>query len=333
MQQLDKNANDDFNNLFSHYKSITDKHKSLYIFIINHVVVEDVIEKIKRMIVIIDSGTNSSKNTYRKNRISIFLNFLLGIKSESFVDGVFILGTTLDKFSLKQYWKDTIDFFDCAKIIETHNDYFDIKWLRNLLLDRTFVNILHIKNNTLKHTYLSQTKKKFILEKTEKSMDINLYISQHSQTNPHLINPHLINPHLTNTEIYIVHGVSSFLRFVSETEKIHVLNGEQKDDTIIELIEHINNEKNTKLLKSWIDKMSDIKECHKLVFGSEIKINIENQMLQTIFASPERAEKILINFPNYDLENKIIIVKSFQTNDVGYQLATHWKGAIGIKYY
>lgn len=331
MQQFNKEENDNFNLLFNGYKSITDKHKTLYIFIINHIMVEEVIEKVKRMIIIIDSGTNPSKNAYRKNRVSLFLNFLTGIKPESFVDGVFMLSEKLDKFQFNQYWKETIESFGCAKFIETHEDYFDIEWLRNLFLDRSYINVLQLKNNTLKHTHLSKTKKRLHLERTEKSMDINAYI----ESNKLLANSGSTTGSSagTNTGIYIIHGVSSFLRGVITSENIHLLNGDQRDEDILNLIERIDNDKKCQLLKIWLDKMSDEKEGHKLVFGSEIKENIEAQMLQIIFVTPERAEKMLLNFPDYELENKFVIIKTFDSTDLGHQLATQWKGAIGIKYY
>lgn len=327
MQQFNIEENDNFNSLFNIYKSVMDKHKSLYIFIINDIVVGQVIEKVKHMISIIDSGTNPSKNDYRKNRVSLFLNFLTGIKPESFVDGVFILGQKLDKFQFNQYWKETIESFTCPKFIETHDDNFDIEWLRNLFLDRSYINVLQLKNNTLKHTHLSKTKKRVHLERTEKSMDVNAYI----ESNKSSISSGTSNG--TNTGIYIIHGVSSFLRGIITSENIHLLNGDQRDDDILNLIERIDNDKKSQQLKSWLDKISDEKEGHKLVFGSEIKENIESQMLQIIFVTPERAEKMLSNFPDYELENKFVIIKTFDSTDLGCQLATQWKGAIGIKYY
>ena len=327
MQYLKKEENDSFSSLFNTYKGVTDKHKTLYIFIINSIVVEEVIEKVKRMIIIIDSGSNPSRNAYRKGRVNLLLNFLTGMKPESIVDGVFMLGEKLDKFSFNPYWKETLESFGCAKFIETHEDYFDIEWLRNLLLDRSYINVLHLKNNTLKHSHLSKTKKRCYQERTEKSMDVNAYIESDKLA---VSGKTFIG---INTGIYIIHGVSSFLRNVITSENIHLLNGDQRDDDILNLIERIENDKKCQQLKLWLDKMSDEKEGHKLVFGSEIKENIEGQMLQTIFVSPERSEKMLSNFPDYELENKMVIIKSFDATDLGYQLATQWKGAIGIKYY
>ena len=315
-----KNENENFYHLFRPYKIVMDKHKSLYIFIVNNIAVEEVIEKIKRMIIIIDSGSNPSKNAYRKNRLSIFLTHLTGIKPESIVDGLFLLGTTLDKFSFNPFWRETLELFGQNKFIEFHDDYFDIELLKNLLLDRSYINVLHFKNNTLKHIHLNKTKKRIHCERTERNMDVNAYI---------------VTNKISQDDVFIVHGVSSFLRSVttSETNNIYVLNGDQKDNDILATIERIENNRKSQLLKSWLDKMSDIKEGHKLVFGSEIKENIENQMLHTIFVSPERAEKMVLNFPDLNLMDKMVIIKSIDSDDLGYQLAHQWKGAIGIKYY
>ena len=47
MQHFDKDESNNFNALFNAYQGVTDKHKSLYIFIVNKIIVEEVIEKIK----------------------------------------------------------------------------------------------------------------------------------------------------------------------------------------------------------------------------------------------------------------------------------------------
>ena len=107
MEQTDqqsKNENSIFNQLFLQYKTMSDKHKTLYIIVSNNIVVEELIEKIKRMIVIIDSGSNPSKNAYRKSRVSVFLNYLTGMKPETNVDGLFLLSESLDKFEIRPFW-------------------------------------------------------------------------------------------------------------------------------------------------------------------------------------------------------------------------------------
>jgi hypothetical protein len=324
MEQIDqqsKTENVIFNQLFLPYKTMSDKHKTLYIIVSNNIVVEELIEKIKRIIIIIDSGSNTSKNAYRKARVNIFLNYLTGMKPETNVDGLFLLSESLDKFEIRPFWRDTLKFFDCDKFIETHNDTFDLSWLKTLILDRSYINVLHFKGNSAKYYYLGKNRKKHISEINGKSININECIDDIKIKTP------------TNSDIWIIHGISSFFKTLSETSNIRLLNGDKRDEEINIFVKQIENDTKSLKLKSWLDKMSDPKEGSKLVFGSEIRENIESQMLQCIFVTPERAEKMLMNFSDNNLEDKMMIIDSFCSTDIGNRLKTEFKGAIGIKYY
>jgi hypothetical protein len=319
--QISKVENIIFNQLFLPYKTMFDKHKTLYIIVSNNIIVEELIEKIKRMIIIIDSGSNPSKNAYRKARVNIFLNHLTGIKPESIVDGLFLLSETLDKFEIRPLWRETLSFFECDKFIETHDDTFDIAWLKTLFLDKSYINVLHFKGNSANYYYLGKIRKRFVFEISGKAININERIEEIKIKTP------------TNSDTWIIHGVSSFFKTLLESPNIHLLNGDKRDDEINYFVEQIKNYAKSLKLKSWLDKMSDLKEGSKLVFGSEIRENIDAQMLQYIFVTPERADKMLINFPDNNLEDKMIIIESFCSTDIGNKLKTEFKGAIGVKYY
>ena len=50
------------------------------------------------------------------------------------------------------------------------------------------------------------------------------------------------------------------------------------------------------------------------------------------FCSPERKRKILQNYPNSNISDKLIVVKSYG-EDVGKRLVDDFKGALGVTFY
>lgn len=305
-----------FDTTFDKYKGQTDRHQSQYIFVINGLVIEELIEKVKKMITVVDAGSNPSKKVYLKTKLNNFVENLLGVKPETKVEGIYFVSTSVGYFDLTSYWKDTLNSFGCTGMMVKYDDVYQLGWLKNLLLDRTYINILHFKNNTVKHVHLGITKKRVHQEKTEKKMDVQEYIKENTKSG----------------EIVLIHGVSSFLKGVEENEFVRVLNGDKRDEELMEEFDKIINEKNAKELTWWLDHMLDPKEGKKLSFGKDIGEGIVGGMIRTVFCSPERQQKLLENYANENIQDKLIVVRSYG-DDVGKRLVVEFKGAVGIKFY
>lgn len=316
-----------FNSIFNKYRQINDKHQSLYIFVITDLTVGSVIEKVKKIITSIDNCSNPSKKAYLKNKLNKFIENLIGtestnIQSESniILNKIFFISdfvnSSIDSYDITKFWKETLEIFKCDQFIVNNDDTFNLDWLKDLLLSRTYVNVLCFNNNNLKHFHLTHTKKKLVKEKQEKKMDVNLYINENTNKG----------------DLTIIHGISSFLKNLQETTYLKILTDYKKDEELLEEYDKILNNNNAIQLQWWLDRILDPKEGKKIVFGKDIGIGINDSTIKTIFCSPERKTKLLENFPNNNLNDKLIVVKSYG-NDVGNQLQTNFKGAIGIKFY
>lgn len=305
-----------FDQIFGRYKNDEDKYESLYIFVINGMIIEELIEKIKKMITIVDSISNPTKKTYLKGKLNNFIENLNGINPETKVECIYFVSNSVHYHEFRPYWKETLKNFKCDQLLVKYNDKYEINWLKNLLLDRSFINIFHLNNNNLKHIHLGLTKKRVFKEKEEKKLDMNQYVNENTRVG----------------ETVIIHGISSFMKGIVETSKLKVLSGHKRDDELLEEYDKIINEENSILLQWWLDRILDPKEGKKLAFGKDIGNGINDCMIKTIFCSPERSIKLLENYPDSNIQDKLIIVKSYG-EDVGKRLLLEFKGAVGIKFY
>lgn len=307
---------DTFDDKFEKFKNLEGKYESMYIFVANNIIVELFIEKVKKMIGIIEEIQNSSKRNHLKTILSNFCNFLIQIQNGTHINGIFMVNNNINEIPFDKYWTETLNLFDCGELMINYGDKFNLVWLKNLLLDRTYIHVLHLKGNALKHIHLNTTKKRVQEEKEQKGMSVQTYI----------------NENIPKTELCIVHGISSLIKGIDENYRIKILNGHQKDSDIESEYEKLINSQNAILLQQWLDKILDPKDGQKLVFGKDISKCIELRTLKTMFCSPEMKKKIYEKIPSDNLNFEIIEVKSFG-EDVGKRLRDEFKGGVGVKYY
>lgn len=305
-----------FDEIFSKYKNITDKHQSLYIFVINGLQIEHLVERVTKMITMADTITNPVRKSYIKTRLNKFLENLTVVEPLTKINGIYFVGPSVSYVDFRSYWKETLNIFHCTDMFVMYDDSYRLDWLNNLLLDRSFIHILHFRNNNVKHFYLNLTKRKLHQEKTEKKMDVNEFIQEHIKG-----------------DICLIHGISSFLKTLIETENIKLLSGDKRDEELLEEYEKILNRKNCKVLKIWMDKLVHPTESKRLVFGQEIGRGIENQMLKTIFCTPERKIKLIENFGTDNKMPELIIIKQLDDDENVRRFIVDFKGGLGITYF
>ena len=216
MTEIENMESDVFGGIFDKYRDQTGKYESMYIFVVYDLVVEQFIDKIKKMLGIIEEIPNSSRRIFLKTRLGNLLKYLEGIKPETMLDNIYLISEDAINFPIRKYWKETLIKFQCDKILYKYDEKFNIDWLKELLLDRSFIHILHVKNNNLKHFHLNKTKKRIHIEKEEKGMLLNLYINENIKN-----------------DICLVHGISSLIKTLIETSKIKLLSGNKSDDELI----------------------------------------------------------------------------------------------------
>jgi hypothetical protein len=196
-----------------------------------------------------------------------------------------------------------------------YNKYFDIEWLKNLISDRSYTFVLKIKNNDISLTKINSTKQLTVYNDTIKALNIIDIISKHVEKDSK----------------FIVHGSSNHLKQLVDYKNkqcLAVIIKELNLEEQFEVIDKSIYEENIKELETWLTKLIDPKEGHKLVFGNDIEEQADQGFIETIYCTTENKEKYNI------IKNvKIKYVKSFKNTDFVFSFSKNYNGVLGIKYY
>ena len=307
--------NQQFRDTFEKYRDINDKFESLYIFVIRDMSIENVINEITRMITIIEEIGNYVKKKYLKNRLSSLITYLECQGLENTISKIYMVYDKIDEIEINNEWNETLEMFKCKKFVCEYGSNFNLEWLHDYLTDRSYLNVLHVQSNNIKCIHLNRTKRVVFFEVEEKKADLN--------------------QHIPKNEYCVIHGISSFIRQIVETPLIKVLNGNKKDEEILEEFEKMLNEKKANELQQWLDFMANTesKESKKIIFGKEITDAINDHMLKTLYCTPRMKKQVLEKIQEDDLIFNIIEIRSYTPTDIGMRLRRDFNGAIGIKFY
>ena len=301
-----------FNNTFNEYTKYKDKFESLYIFVINDLTKEQLEERLNKIIKIIDNIQDSKKKNFLKSRMCNFKKYFDSYKND-IVNGIFLVNDDVKYFPMEKYYIDTIKEFKINFSYQYGKTY-DIDWLRKLLLDREYTLVLKIKNNDVSISKITSSKQLCIYSETIKSPVIT----------------EIVGSKIDKNTKFLIHGSSVALKNIEIINKncLGFYNKELTLEQQIDMIEEAKYKNNIKDLENWLEKILDPKEGHKLVFGNDIEENAENDLIQTIFCTPEKNYRF-VKFENVDIK----LVKSFKDGDFINTFVKNYDGVLGIKYY
>jgi hypothetical protein len=306
-----------FNDTFNKYLSKKDKFDSLYIFVINKVEVEEVIEKVSKIISTIDTINDVKRKNYLKSRLLNFKEYLkINYKPETFIFEIFLIDENVNVENLIPYYKQTLDMFNTKNFLCEYSSTYPIEWLKKLLLEREYINVIKVKNNDISHSKINSTKKCVLYSDTIKSMDLNKILQER----------------VAKGEKYLIHGVSATLKNFVDKNAIAVHTNELTDEQILKIVENSKSLEYHKELDDYLSKMLDPKISNKLVFGKDIQTCIKNSLLKTLYCSEEiyvKTSKIPEHLKNFEIK----VIKQIEKGDISDRLNKDFSGALGIKYY
>jgi hypothetical protein len=307
-----------FNNTFNAYITKKDKFESLYIYVIYDYSKEEIEEKFIKIYKLLDTLSDSKKRGFLKTRIYNFQKYLTE-KKETMITGIFLVDDDVNEFKLEKFYLETLKMFNVSHFNYQYGKNFDIEWLKNLVLDRDYVNIMKVKNNDVTITKVTSSKQLQIYSETVKAMN--------------LID--IINSHIEKDRKFFIHGSSNAIKVFDKTKLtpsinkmcIEVLNKELTIEQQIAFVEESKYKQNTIELDNWLTKLLDPKEGHKIVFGKDILENAENSLIETIYCIDSKNVYTHIDSVNVKL------VKSFKNGDSIFNFEKNYGGVLGIKYY
>lgn len=305
-------------NMTDKYINKHDKFDSLYIFVLYDCDYDVFSEKINKIMNIMDNISDIKRRGFLKNRIHEFREYIkINNKIGKNIDGIFFVSDSINEYDLDKYHKDTLLMFDHPKFSYDYGSNYPISWLKNLLLDRDYVNAVHIKNNDIKINWLNPTKKKKIFEETIKAMDLK----------------QLISDKIPKGDKYIIHGSSVVLKSFVDVNALFVSTKEMNDDALFIEIGKAKFRKNNEMCQDLLTKLTDPKEGKKIVFGKDIKTAIKDNLLSILYCTEQISDKVSKEVPKELLIFDIKIVKSFDKDDIGEILEKNYSGMVGVKFY
>jgi len=306
-----------FKEKFNKYLDKKDKFESLYIFVVNDLVIEELIEKISKIISSIDNISDVKRKNYLKNRLGNFREYLkINYKPEEYISEIFLIDDNINIESFINFYKQTLQIFNVNKFIYEYSSTYPLEWLKNLLLDREYINVIKIKNNDLQLSKINSTKKITVYSDSIKSMDLTK----------------IIQDKIPKNEPYLIHGVSSVLKNFVDKKAIAIYTNELTDEQILKISSNIKNLEYQKELEDILNKLLDPKVGNKIVFGKDIQISIKNSLLKTLYCTEEIYKKSSV-IPEHLKTFEIKIIKQIEKGDIYDKLEKDFSGAVGIKYY
>jgi hypothetical protein len=303
-----------FTTTFSKYSVQTDKFESLYIFVIYKLNYDPLVNNITRILHSIESIPDNKKKYYLSTRIKNFIEYIkINYEPESLINGIFLIDTNINYEPMDNYYIDTLEQFVYNNFSYKYGCEYPLDWLKDLVLDRKYINVIKVKNNDFTYSKLNSSKKFIVSCQTIKSMDLK----------------QLITNQIPKTEPYIVHGVSVNLKNFTDKNAVHISTQELTDESILLIYKSIDIKKIHQELNQVLINMSDTKFYNRIVFGQEIKDAIKNNLLETLFCTEQIYNKIPQQFRNFNVK----IVSQLEKFDIGEKLQKEYSGAIGIKYY
>lgn len=308
---------DKFKETFDKYRDHRSKYESSYIVIVFDLNDDKIIDNINHQISIINTIGDKVRRNYLLTRIFNFRDYIQTRFNKSVLTGVFMIKDDIEYIELCSEWKKNVLSFDVNNFIFIHDEYFDIDYLQDLLLNKDDYNhVINVSQNKFVHCHNTKTKKKYISSGTANHAELNKYLAD------------------IKSKYIIIHGVGQMLKnFTTNNKDIKVCAKLLTDESLYEEIEKLNNSYGSERLTEILDKLNTPNIMDKIVFGKEINKGISEQMIKTIFCTTDMKKKILTKIPK-DLQTfEIIEVKSFNDKDVGHILESQYSGIIGVKYY
>jgi len=299
-----------FNNNFNKYKEITDKYESLYIFVIFELTREEMEENFIRFFKMLDGISDPKRKVFLKARINDFKKNIDSTK-EPIINGIYLVGESINYFMLEKYYLETLKMFKVSKYNYQFGKNYDITWLKNLVLDRNYVNVVKVKNNDISISKINSTKQLCTYNETVKSMNLIDILSKKMEKDIK----------------FMIYGNSTNLKQLIDYKNklcLGIINKELSLEEINEFIEDSLYLENIKELQNYLDRIDD----SKLVFGNDVLEQAESGFIKNIYCTPEKVEK----YSKIDnLEIKII--KSSKKDETISNFIKNFDSVLGIKYY
>lgn len=311
------------------YKNIEEKTDSLIsIFIYNKKNVdvikfmEDQLEKSKKI-------NNIIKKNKVNNRLFNFIKFLNdNFQEDSLINYIFLLENNVIEYKLNEKEINTALEYNFLNIFIKSDNIFLIEYFIDLFYNFNFIYTIKMNKNDLSIIKMNKNKDKIIE---------NNKISNETKIIENVENIRKINNY---KDLIIIYGKSPLINKLDNNDiknNLYIYKDFLNNDQLYELYENDIMKKNHLLLQERLDNISNEKTNLDLyVFGKlklEIKECIESYIVKELYIEDKKLEKLKTFIDESFFNFKIIVIKSLENGDIGYNFIKDYNGIMAIKYY
>lgn len=305
----------DFDNLFDKYRIVKDNYDVLFTIVIYDMQVCDILENLGHKMELAKTIKNPKKKSMVCGRLYNLQEHLKEYKQDKQICCVILVGEEIDEIDMNKKWVGLLRHYGVDRMNFKYDVVFDIDYVKDLLTNDEFRNVIHVKNNTLTHIHLNINKRRIHHQEETKSMNIENYIKE-----------------CGIKDKCLVHGVSGAIKTVKSD--YHFIYGKSlSDDEINRVFENDVVKGIHKVLEDYMDFIKNEKTMNRIILGKDLNKKIMNMELEYLFCSPDMHIKIMEKIPMEYLNFKIIKVNSLEYGDVGSILKTSYSGLLGVTYF
>ncbi len=307
-----------FDQLFDPYRQIVESTETLFTIIIHGLSIKDTIANIDhRLQLAKDLRTSKKKSIIFSQLTALKTHFdLIDAEPNQKINSIFLINDQIHEIPLQSEWLQILTEYQIDPFIFKYDQKFLIDYLKDLLTNLIFHQVIYIKNYEYIHSVINTYKKKIIFQKESKTFDIHDYLLKN------------IN------QPCVIHGVSSVLKNLSLPNH-YIFTQRLTDDEILNVFKDKQITQLHQDLEFHFQMLTNPKLVHRLVFGKDIEKHIQQQSLKILFCSPTMYTKVMTRIPKSVLGTKfnIIEIDTLQKGDVGNRLQSDFAGLMGVTYF
>lgn len=311
-----------FDQQFDIYRQTSETLETLFTILAYQLTPNQLCDLITDKLKLVKEMRPSKKKQVTCQRLNQFIDYLNDDERSEIkeINSIFLISDTVIELPLQSDWIQVIQEYNIGPFIYKYGTSYEIDYLKLLLTDVSFKEVILVNNHEYSHIHLGLHKKKIHYHKTSKNFNLKEYVEQKVETK------------------CVIHGVAGILKgFKCESPLQHwVITHKLTDEEIFELyrkdaVEQIHEE-----LKKYLSYMENTKLIHRLVFGKlDIQKKIAQKALQTLFCSPDKYQTLIKRLPaEYQTNHfKIYSVETLSPGDLGDRLKNDFSGLFGVTYY
>ncbi|MBA42868.1 MAG: hypothetical protein CMF62_02525 [Magnetococcales bacterium] len=300
--------------MFSSFREQRDKFNSLFTIVVRNIDYEDLLDKLKHQLSLINSIKDKFKKKYLNDRLySLIENLESIITPPKTFNKIYLVGSSLHEFNITDEQNTYLTDWNIKDFIFRSGEYFDIDYLEDILENYNYKNVIEINNNNVEHSLITKEKRKRIFNTSSKEFKLDEYLD-------------------TIKDFCVVHGVSSLIKNC-KNDKHHLLNKKLEKETIFEIFDKDITLKNFIKLDMMYSHIKNEKMMNRVIFKKNIPNAIKNFLVKELYVSSEMFDKVKNKFSSEELNFEIIEIKTLENGDSGDILKKDYNGVIGLSYY